>query len=201
VQRGQLFRTPSSQQARAAYLRTILDWAYVPDRGDDWLEGMFWDCFLGAAPDEMRAAFLRKKSALRRHTTTWRWKAMQKLFRDGFEQVMGNELLPLPLDQAKFSRVISILTGPDGRRYWHYGPQANVALNEESIVRAALDEALCDLRGLAEDALGRCEQCSRYFVRVRAVRKRFCSPHCQWQASKARRQHARGQRRRREVVR
>jgi len=200
VQRGQLFRTPSSQQARAAYVRDILDWANAPDRSDEWLEGTFLDCFLRAAPDEMRAAFQRKKSALRRAAASWPWRQMQRLFREGFELAMENQLPDAGLDLDDVSLRMSIWTGPDGRRYWHYGAQANVRMNHVDIVKAALSEALSDLRGLAVEALGRCAQCNRHFVRVRAERKRFCSPRCFWQASKARRRQARGQRRRRAVT-
>jgi hypothetical protein len=199
VQRGQLFRTPISQHARVAYLRDMLDWAYARDRSDEWLEGTFWDCFLRAVHDEMQVTLRRKKSGLRRFTAGWPWQSMQEWFRDGFERAIENRQPPPAIAAGKVARRMKIWTGPDGRRYWHYVTLADLPIVAEDTVAAALDEALCDLRGLAVEALGRCEQCNRYFVRVRAERKRFCSPRCLWQASKAGRHRARGQRRRRVV--
>jgi hypothetical protein len=187
VQRGQLFKTPLSQRARVHYIREFLDWAYTTGRTSEWIEAAFWDCFLRAAPDEMREMFRAKRKSTRRATAEWNWLAMPAIARDGFESFVEDREPKLGLSPANVPRALNAWTGPDGKRYLHYGPQALVALNETDILRAALDEALCDLRGLAAEALGRCEQCRRYFVRMRAARKRFCSARCTWQALQARR--------------
>ena len=186
MQRGQLVRSPIAQRARVSYIREFLDWAYATMRSPEWIEVTFWDFFLVAAPDEMRKAFKRKRGPDRRATAKWNWPAMQGLARAAFECCAKGRDVNALLDLSSVSRVLSEWTGPDGKRYLHYGTPANVALNEEAILCAALDEVLCDLRGLAVEALGKCEQCRRYFVRLRAARRRFCSPRCTWQAFQAR---------------
>ena len=199
MQRGQLFRTPPSQRARVRYIREFLDWVYSTARTPQWIEGAFWDCFLVAAPDPMREMLRAKRKSVRRATASWDWPAMQTMAREGFESVVEGRDPPGGLNLTEIPRALSTWTGPDDRRYLHYGSQAITALNEADILRSALDEALCDLRGLAVEALGRCEQCGRYFVRLRAARKRFCSPRCTWRAFHARRVKEAGRRRRRAV--
>lgn len=186
MQRGQLVMTPLDQRARVNYIREFLDWAYSTARTRGGIEGAFWEFFLVAAPDEMRKAFQRKRGPVRRATARWNWSAMPAVAANGFESVVEGREPELGLTLEDIPRVWSTWTGPDGRRYNHYGPQAITALNERDILRAALDEALCDLRGLAVEALGKCEQCRHYFVRLRAARRRFCSARCTWQAFHAR---------------
>jgi hypothetical protein len=189
VQRGQLLKTPLDQRARVNYIREFLAWAYSDGRSPQWIEGTFWDFFLAAAPDEMRKVFKSPSKSVRRATARWDWSAMPAIARDGFESAIEKREPELGLDLERIPRVMSTWTGPDGRRYHHYGSQAITALNETDILRAALDEALCDLRGLAVEALGQCEECKHYFVRLRAARRRFCSPKCTWKAFQTRRRH------------
>ncbi len=195
MQRGQLFRTPVTHQVRLSYTREFLDWAYTAGRSPEWLQGAFWDWFLGVSHEQARGQIRKHTQSIMRDTASWNWPRIQTAVREGLEDNLTLQDQRRVRLTVQVPRRLSTWEGPDGRRYLQYGPVLPLPLTQDAIIGVALDEALSELRGLAVEVLGTCRQCGRYFVRLRSARKQFCSARCTWQAYPARGKRPRAARR------
>jgi len=191
MQRGRLFRTPLNARARLDYTRQILEWVYAENRSPQRLQADFWDWYCGIFHDRGPAKAQADLARIYRDTAHWNWSGIQRELRELLEKTFGAIDTPPPHPAMNVPRVLGTWTGSDGTRYLHYGPFLPVPLAQQHIALMAQDEILGDLSGLAFEALGKCQQCSHYFVRLRGTRKVFCSTKCTTRAFHGRRRSAR----------
>jgi len=182
MQRGQLFRTPQAQQARLRHTRDFLDLIYASGRSAVWLQGAFWDWLLKVIP-QSQIEFLRKaRSQNVQLFPDWDWSDIQNRLKGGFEDELSTVDQMYTKAPERPGQRLNTWTGPDAKRYLHYGPAEWDSLDEGGVVGLALGQVFTDLHGLAVEVLGRCEVCRRYFIRLRGTRKKYCSSRCTWRA-------------------
>lgn len=182
MQRGKLLRTPLSERHRLRYTRDFLELIYAKGRRAPWIQQGFWEYFTGVFHNQATSAAAKQWAQIMGATALWNWPMIQLQLREEFELMLAPHMKGDEIQVIGAARSISRWQGPDGVRYLHYGPTLPKGLKPEDVVTLALDQVLSDLSGLAEDALGRCEKCGHYFLRLRGTKKRFCSVSCQWKA-------------------
>jgi len=192
MQRGRLFRTPASARGRLSYTRDILEWVYAANRSPQRLQVDFWDWYCGVAHDQAPVQARPALTEIHHATLHWHWRGIQRGVRERLEEVFATVQTAKSQAGSYVPRALGTWSGADGSRYLHYGPWLPDPLKEADLVPLAVDEILADLSGLALEALGRCEQCQRYLVRLRSTRKRFCSPACTWGAFRDRQAREQG---------
>lgn len=184
---SRLFWTPLSPRHRLRYTHDLLEWMYAEGRPEHWIQWTFWEWFIGCSHEQAVKDPRWKMHSIMADSADWNWVRFQRDVRVKLERLLEEHARTGERGGLTLRRQLSRPPGPDGLRFFFYGYVVEPPLTAKKVITYALEETLRYLDGLAVDALGRCPQCHRYFARLRAIRRQYCSPRCTWLASRARR--------------
>jgi hypothetical protein len=163
-----------------------LNWLYAQYRDADVWALDFWKCFSNLTEKQAEGEAAQSLRGLMEDTRDWDFLAIQDDLRKPTEALLTHYtekrkpvLKNVPYGFTKFP-------GPGGRQYLAWGPVLAEGYSRKQFVAFFLNELMSDLGGVADEAIGRCRECQRLFIRLRAGRGFYCSQGCLWKARAAR---------------
>src|SRR5262249_10930785 len=147
MSRARLLSVPLSARERLRYLRELLDWAYAAERGPQWIQGAFWEWFIGMTHEQAVRDPRGSMATIMRETEDWNWITFQQNVRSRLEELLRGSIGRRQSPVVRLGHTLTQERRGDGRFYFSYGPTLPDPLTEDGVVAVAIDEALKDLSG------------------------------------------------------
>lgn len=180
MSRSALFQSPLAERDRLVYIRGFLDWLNNERGTKQELAEGFWRWFIGFPDGPLRGRWKKHMEGHLADTRHWKWRKLQAGLRKTVEGAYDYRRSSQSAVLRPIWLTLRARRRSDRREYFELQVVLPTPLTASRLAPLVLYEFFGGVDNLAEGAVARCRlpTCRRLFVRLRAVRRLFCSKRC-----------------------